>query len=111
VSEPVPVGPAVWKWCPNTGAVERCRDWQEARGEIARRAGPGRVVRKTKVGEVVVSTCFEPTGFGGEGESSLFETMIFGGAASGEQWRDSTMIAALASHGLAVELVLMTNEG
>lgn len=67
--------------------------------------GENRLVARTKVGRLMVSTVF--TGydhnFSDHGPPILFETMIFGGEPGYEpQWRCSTWTDALLMHDLAV---------
>ena len=75
--------------------------------EWLERAGSKRVVAKTWVNQVEVSTMF--LGFdqryGGDGPPLLFETMIFGGANNEAQWRYSTWDEAAAGHWSAVKSI------
>lgn len=66
-----------------------------------------RVVKKTKVGDVEVSTVFLGLDhrFGRVGPPILFETMIFGGKADEDCWRYETWEQAAAGHDEAVALV------
>lgn len=64
-----------------------------------------RIVRKTEIKGVFVSTVFLGLdhSFSG-GPPLLFETMIFGGKHNDSQWRYSTWEEALAGHERAVKL-------
>lgn len=66
-----------------------------------------RVVQKTRVGRLEVSTVFLGTDhrFGGNGPPLLFETMIFGGQHDEFQERYSTWEEAEAGHAMAVAIV------
>jgi len=65
-----------------------------------------RVVEKTKVGDVEVSTVFIGLDHGwGEGPPILFETMIFGGKHDQFQERYPTWDEAVAGHEAAVRMV------
>lgn len=66
-----------------------------------------RVIVKTQVGEVEISTIFLTLdhSFGTGGEPILFETMIFGGEYDQEMWRYTTEDKARQGHELAVALV------
>ena len=71
------------------------------------RAGWRRVVAKTWVNQVEVSTVFLGLDHspGGDGPPLLFETMIFGGANNEAQWRYSTWDEAEAGHWSAVKSI------
>lgn len=75
--------------------------WAESFGEPEAKR-----VARTTVGEVNVSTVWLGLdhSFGG-GPPLIFETMIFGGRHSEEQWRYSTEEEALTGHRAAVDLV------
>ncbi len=65
-----------------------------------------RVVEKTKIGDVDISTVFLGLNHRyGEGEPLLFETMIFGGEDDGYQDRYSTWDDAVKGHKFACEKV------
>lgn len=63
----------------------------------------GRIVKKTTLGEVEVSTVFLGLDHQwGDGPPLLFETMVFGGEHDQEQWRYSTWDEAVAGHDAVV---------
>lgn len=65
-----------------------------------------RVIKRTEIGEVAVSTVFLGIDHSsGGGMPILFETMIFGGEHDGYQERYSTIDGAKHGHGEAVGLV------
>lgn len=65
-----------------------------------------RRVASDKMGDVTVSTVFLGLDHSyGEGPPLLFETMIFGGEHSDDQWRYSTWEEAEQGHRAAVALV------
>ena len=65
-----------------------------------------RIVAKTKIGKVEVSTVFLGLDYSfGEGPPILFETMVFGLMDEEPQWRYSTWEEAEAGHLEAVKLV------
>jgi hypothetical protein len=65
-----------------------------------------REVAKTNIGKVLVSTMFLGIDHSfGDGPPMLFETMIFGGRHSEEQWRYATWDEAEAGHARAVRIV------
>ena len=72
-----------------------------------------RQVARSEVGEVKVSTVFLALDHGWEAGAApvVFETMIFGGAHSDDQWRCSTWAEAEAQHTAAVALVEAGGKG
>ncbi len=66
--------------------------------------GDERIVRRTEVGEVTVSTVFLGLdhNFTDWGPPQLWETMIFGGKHDGRQWRYTSREAAENGHDSAV---------
>lgn len=70
-------------------------------------AGDKRIVEKTMIGPVCVSTVFLGLDhrFCGDGPPILFETMIFGGPNDQAQWRYSTWAEAEAGHWSAVKAI------
>ncbi|MDD5008568.1 MAG: hypothetical protein PHC68_09270 [Syntrophorhabdaceae bacterium] len=68
-----------------------------------------RVVGKTQIGEVKISTVFLAIdhNWSGVGRPVLFETMIFGGPLDQSQWRYSSWEEAEVGHANAVEQVLI----
>lgn len=66
-----------------------------------------RIVKKTKVGNVEVSTAFLSFDHQyGDGPPLLFETMIFGGERDEDMWRYTTWEEAEAGHGRVVAELL-----
>ena len=72
-----------------------------------------RIVAKTHIGNVNVSTVFLGLDhrFGDEGPPLIFETMIFGGTYDEAQYRTSTYEEAQAVHATAVRKVKTTAYG
>jgi hypothetical protein len=69
---------------------------------------PERQVASTDWDGVRVSTVFLGLDHSwGQGDPVLWETMIFGGPADGEQWRYRSLEAARAGHEKAVEVALI----
>jgi len=65
-----------------------------------------RIVKKTKIGDVEVSTVFLGIDHSfGVGKPLLFETMIFGGGNDGYQERYETWRQAEAGHRKAIKVV------
>lgn len=81
------------------GHEVRVVDWRTW-ADWYKTAGEKRVVAKTMIGAVRVSTVFLGLDHGlGEGEPPMiFETMIFGGPDDQAQWRYSTWDEAEAGH-------------
>lgn len=66
-------------------------------------ANDERIVEKTSVGDIEISTVFMPLNHAfDDGPPLVFETMIFGGDLDGEMWRYSTWDEAAAGHAKAV---------
>lgn len=65
-----------------------------------------RIVRKSRIGEVEVSTVFIGLDHRwlGKGPPLIFETMIFGGAQDSTTWRCSTWDEALLQHRKACQV-------
>ena len=81
--------------------------WFEQAGRDGRR-----VVKKTRIGNVEISTVFLGLDhrFGRSGPPLLFETMIFGGEADEDCWRYATWEQAEGGHEEAVALVKAMKE-
>ena len=77
-------------------------DWCALFGDLDYRR-----VASDEIGESRISTIWLGIdhNFGFDGEPILFETMVFGGALDGEQWRYRTLDEALAGHNEIVEMV------
>jgi hypothetical protein len=75
--------------------------------EGAAEFGKDRVLKKTKIGDVEVSTVFLciDHNFCGNGDPILWETMIFGGKHDGYCDRYPSRVDALAGHETACEMV------
>jgi hypothetical protein len=70
------------------------------------KAGASRVIAKTPVGDVKVSTVFLGLDHSfGDGPPLIFETLVFGGPLDGEMERYSTRAQALAGHTAMVKRV------
>lgn len=63
-----------------------------------------RIVKQTKIGEVLISTVFLGINHSWGGEPIWFETMIFGGQHDGHQTRCSTWDEAEKQHEEAEEI-------
>lgn len=57
-----------------------------------------RTVKKTRVGDVEVSTVFTGLDLFSRGPPLLFQTVVFGGERSGDKWRYNTWEEAEAGH-------------
>jgi len=64
-----------------------------------------RIVAKTKIGDIEVSTVFLGLDHSYNGKPLLFETMIFGGPLDQEMDRYTTWDEAVAGHAVMVERV------
>lgn len=62
-----------------------------------------RVVRKTQIGDVLVSTVFLGINHGDFANPLWFETMVFGGEHDGDCWRYSNMSKAIEGHANALK--------
>jgi hypothetical protein len=70
-----------------------------------------RRVARDQIGEVTISTVFLGLDHSwGGGPPLIFETMIFGGEHSDDQWRYSTWYEAVEGHRRAVALVRGDND-
>jgi hypothetical protein len=82
-----------------------CYDLMEW-GRWFEKVGADRIVAKTMVGEVRVSTVFLGLDHNwDDGPPLLFETMVFGGKYDNDMWRYSTWAQAEEGHAKAVALV------
>ena len=74
----------------------------------ARRNNSNRIIGRTNIGDVLISTVFLTIdhNFSGIGDPILFETMIFGGKNYGYQERYSTYKEAIAGHEKAVRAII-----
>jgi hypothetical protein len=74
--------------------------------ELSEEWHKNKTVRKTDVGDAMVSTVYLGLDHSyGEGPPLIFETMVFGGVLDQQQWRYSTEAQAIEGHARVIGLV------